>query len=141
MFDRIQCSTIFLYLIIRLENTIYLPVLVKIKKSGLSFSLFFPSHFYFLFNLFSSFLFLELRVRVSHMNTRRWKRDKYRTIYITHVGLETHIAVQSRLGGLSTDHRPLVYKVDNPVKELSIMLPNTRLSPNPTLRVLSYNSP
>ena len=40
------------------------------------------------------------------------------------------------------DQVPLVYKVDNPVKSFllsSLMLSNTRLSYNPTLRVLSYN--
>jgi len=40
------------------------------------------------------------------------------------------------------DQAPLVYKVDNPVKSSlssSLVLPNIRLPPNPTLRVLSYN--
>ena len=40
------------------------------------------------------------------------------------------------------DQAPLVYKIDNPVKNSllsSLMLPNTRLPYNPTLRVLSYN--
>ena len=37
---------------------------VKIKKSGLNFFLFFPSHFYFLFKLFFFFLFLELKVSI-----------------------------------------------------------------------------
>ena len=37
---------------------------------------------------------------------------------------------------------PLVYKVDNPVKSpllSSLVLPNTRLPLNPTLRIWSYN--
>ena len=41
------------------------------------------------------------------------------------------------------DQAPLVYKVDNPVKSSllsSLVLPNTRLSLNPTLRALSYNT-
>jgi len=40
------------------------------------------------------------------------------------------------------DQVPLVYKVDNPVQSSllsSLILPNTRLPLNPTLRVLSYN--
>ena len=49
----------------------YKKIPIKIKKSGLSSFLFFFLIFYFLFDLFSSFLFLELRVRVSHMNTRK----------------------------------------------------------------------
>ena len=42
------------------------------------------------------------------------------------------------------DYGPLVYKVDNPVKELSIEFScviHTRLLLNPTPRVLSYNNP
>ena len=43
---------------------IILTTLVKITESGLSF-FYFLSHFYFLFDLFSICLFLELRVRFS----------------------------------------------------------------------------
>ena len=41
---------------------------VKIEKSRLSFFLLFLPYFHFIFDLFS---FLELRVRVKPMNTRR----------------------------------------------------------------------
>ena len=41
------------------------------------------------------------------------------------------------------DQVPLVYKIDNSVQSSllsSLVLPNTRLPHNPTLRVLSYNT-
>ena len=52
-------------------------IIVKITESGLSFFFIFFLIFYFLLNLFSIFLFIELRVRVdSWSQITRHKRKK-----------------------------------------------------------------
>ena len=54
-----------------------------------------------------------------------------------------YMAVQGRVEIASTDHESKVYKVDYLVQSSlssSLVLPNTRLPLNPTLRVLSYNN-
>ena len=53
------------------------------------------------------------------------------------------MVIEGRLEILSMDQVPLVYKVDNSVQSSlssSLVLLNTRLPLNPTLRVLSYNT-
>ena len=119
-------------LLVEFSYNPYINSCQNYKKETQFFSIFLPI-FYFLFDLCSIFYF------IGHMAQRRFQKDDI--ILYADLIANTQLC---RVGQkwLVQTMRIQYIKVDYSVQSSpssSLVLPNTRLSHNPTLRVLSYN--